>query len=77
MSSLEKEVGAKQEAIRQCENQLAEVQGKYEACPKPEVVERYVHGRVLSMHTESYQWTPAAQGVLLTCFLIPSCCHSF
>ena len=40
MSSLEREVGAKQEAIGQYENQLTEIQAKYEACPKPEVVER-------------------------------------
>ena len=42
MSSLEREVGAKQEAIGQYENQLTEIQAKYEACPKPEMVERYV-----------------------------------
>jgi len=42
VSSLEREVGAKQEAIGQYENQLTEIQAKYEACPKPEVVERYV-----------------------------------
>ena len=42
VSSLEKEVGTKQEAIGRYESQLAELQGKYEACPKPEVVERCV-----------------------------------
>jgi len=42
VSSLEREVGAKQEAIGQYENQLTEIQAKYEACPKPEVVERCV-----------------------------------
>ena len=42
VSSLEKEVGTKQEAIGRYEGQLTELQGKYEACPKPEVVERYV-----------------------------------
>ena len=52
MSSLEREVGAKQEAIGQYENQLTEIQAKYEACPKPEVVERYVD--VLCMHMQSW-----------------------
>ena len=42
VSSLEKDMGAKQEAIGRYESQLAELQGKYEACPKPEVVERCV-----------------------------------
>ena len=42
VSSLEKDMGAKQETIGRYESQLAELQGKYEACPKPEVVERCV-----------------------------------
>ena len=40
MSSLEKEVESKQGALVKTEGQLAELQAKYEATPKQEVLER-------------------------------------
>lgn len=41
LSSLEKEVELKQQAAVKFETQLAEVQTKYEATPKQEVIDRY------------------------------------
>ena len=40
MSSLEKEVESKQGALVKTEGQLTELQAKYEATPKQEVLER-------------------------------------
>ena len=42
MSSLERENSLSQQNAVRAETQLAEVQGKYEATPKQEVIDRYV-----------------------------------
>ncbi len=42
VSSLEREISLSQQNAVRAETQLAEVQGKYEATPKQEVIDRYV-----------------------------------
>ena len=44
MTSLRKDLEGRQEQLEQSHAQLVELQNKYDVCPKPEVVERYVEG---------------------------------
>ena len=44
MTSLRKDLEGRQEQLERSHAQLVELQNKYDVCPKPEVVERYVEG---------------------------------
>ena len=44
VTSLRKDLEGRQEQLERSHAQLVELQNKYDVCPKPEVVERYVEG---------------------------------